>query len=448
MAPTATSKSGPAKPRPVPAPSLGKPLQMADPPVDPALCVRCKGGRALCGKPCYLMADIRNRMPQVELKTLDWHGPSPPGMFVGRHGYPDVRVGPLVPPAEMAHAEVARLADTTAWYGRGIEELVAERSSLVHGKRTTSIHSAKDPGHVLRTSQELAMADRPADTELRFMRIPTRHLTPTLGEAVPPMGPAVETRRAAVTENPHVPRAVDRLVADTDALAVTGVTELAHAGIGTDHLTRLFSMGLLGTEERRRLVPTRWAITATDDILGKHHIERVKDLPELQEIHVHEDYYNGNHFQIILLPRVWGFDMQETWHAGSMWAPQTVTAHDWEEYGGRTSYAHNITGAYYAARLAALEHLRHTLRRQATVVVIRSIDDSYWAPLGVWLIRESARRALDKRPLVFGELPALVKHLDRTCRVKDWRQHSRFLGHAFQATLADFRAAGAQTLTP
>lgn len=416
---------------------------MANPPVDPALCIRCKGGRALCGKPCYLMADIQNRMPDVQLNKLDWNGPSPPGLFVGRHGYPGVRVGPLVPPGDLAVKEVAQLADTTSWYGRAIGDLVADRSQLVHGKRTMSVHSAKDPGRVLVTSQELAMADRPAETELRFMRMPSRNLVPQLGEMVPPMGPAVETRSAALTENPHVPRAVERLVGDTDALAVDTVAELARARIGTDHTVRLFSMGLLGTEERRRLVPTRWAITATDDVLGKNYIERVKDLPELQSIHYYEDYYNGNHFQILLLPRVWGFDMQETWHAGSMWAPQTVTASDWEEYGGRRSYAHNVTGAYYAARLAALEHMLFKLRRQATAVVIRSIDDSYWAPLGVWLIRESARRALERRPLEFGEMEALHKHLDRTCRVPDWRGHSRFLGRRFQATLADFRAAGA-----
>ncbi len=416
---------------------------MADPPVDPALCVRCKGGRALCGKPCYLMANIQNRMPQVDLKRIDWSGPSPPGVFVGRHGYPDVRVGPLVPPAELGKERVATIADTRTWYGRGIEDLVAQQATLVHGKRTTSVHAARDPGRVLEVTQHLAMADRPAETELRFMRVPTRALAPQLGEAVPPMGPSVETRTAELTENPHVPNVVERLVGDTDARAADAVAELQRAAIGTDHMVRLLSIGLLGTERRRRLVPTRWAITATDDILGKRLIERVKDLPELGEIRYHEDSYNGNHFQVLLVPRPWGFDMQETWHAGSMWAPQTVTAADWEEFGGRTHYADNITGAYYAARLSVLEHLVERLHRQATVVVVRAIDDTYWAPLGVWLIRETVRRAMAKHPLVFGELEAALRHMDRRSRVPDWRAQSHFFGRGFQATLAEFRAPSA-----
>lgn len=411
---------------------------MAKPPVDPALCVRCKGGRALCGKPCYLLADIRNRMPQVDLKRMDWNGPSPPGVFVGRHGYPQVRVGPLVPPSDLGSDVVAQMADTTAWYGRTIEDLVAQRSSLVHGKRTTSVHDARDPGRVLQVTQELALADRPAETELKFIRLPARDLVPQLGEAVPPMGPSVETRKAALTENPHVPRAVDRLVGDTDVKASAAIQELARAGIGTDHMTRLLSVGVLGTEARRRMVPTRWAITATDDILGKRLIADLKDLPELGEIHYHEGHYNGNRFQVLLLPRPWGFDMSETWKAGSMWAPTSVTATDWEEFGGRTSYASNITGAYYAARLAVLEHLTKRVKRQATAIVIRAIDESYWAPLGVWLIRETMRRALESRPLVFGELEAATKHIDRRTRLPDWRQHSHFLGSGWQATLVEF----------
>lgn len=418
--------------------TLGTALPMAKPPVDPALCVRCKGGRALCGKPCYLLADIRNRMPQVDLKRMDWNGPSPPGVFVGRHGYPEVRVGPLVPPSDVPLEAVSAMADTAQWFGRTIEDLVAQRSTLVHGKRTTSVHDARDPGRVLQATQELSMADRPAETELRFMRMPARDLVPQLGEAVPPMGPSVETRKAMLTENPHVPRAVERLVGDTDVKADTAIAELARAGLGTDHMTRLLSVGLLGQAERRRMVPTRWAITATDDTLGKQLIERVKDLPELGEIHYHEGQYNGNRFQVLLLPRPWGFDMSETWQAGSMWAPESVTATDWEEFGGRTSYASNITGAYYAARLAILEHLTGRLKRQATAVVVRGIDETYWAPLGVWLIRETVRRALAQRPLVFGEIEAAMKHVSRRSTIKDWRQHSHFLGRGYQKTLIEF----------
>jgi hypothetical protein len=36
------------------------------------------------------------------------------------------------------------------------------------------------------------------------------------------------------------------------------------------------SIGVLGLKKDKKLVPTRWAITATDDILAKKLLEKVK----------------------------------------------------------------------------------------------------------------------------------------------------------------------------
>lgn len=283
------------------------------------------------------------------------------------------------------------------------------------------------------------MADRAADTQLVFNKAPGRSLAPRLGDVVPPMGPGVETRRASLSENPHVPRAVDRLVGDTDVLAADSLVELTKSGVNQDHGTRLLSAGLLGTQKRRRLVPTRWAITATDDTLSKALLERVREQSVLDAVQLHEGEYNGNHFLVLFLPRPWGFEMQETWGAGSAWAPKQVTMMDWEEHGGRTTYADRVTGAYYAARLAVAEHLSK-VNRQATALVVRHVSDLYWAPLGVWLIRESIRDALARRPLVFGDLQAAMRHMDRRTRVPRWRDHSHFLGRGYQSTLTEFVA--------
>ncbi|MBY9001393.1 MAG: hypothetical protein KGD64_10785, partial [Candidatus Heimdallarchaeota archaeon] len=69
---------------------------------------------------------------------------------------------------------------------------------------------------------------------------------------------------------------------------------------------------------------------------------------------------------------------------------------DWESYSGRTKYASNVTGAYYAARLAATEYLLK-IKRQAQVIVLREISDEYRFPLGVWVIRVATRAAMRKK---------------------------------------------------
>jgi len=68
-----------------------------------------------------------------------------------------------------------------------------------------------------------------------------------------------------------------------------------------------------------------------------------------------------------------------------------------EGYEGRTQYVEETAGAYYASRLGVLEHLVEQ-DRQAKALVLRGVSDDYWAPVGVWQIRESIRNAFDQRP--------------------------------------------------
>ncbi|MCL4406837.1 hypothetical protein M1139_01955 [Candidatus Parvarchaeota archaeon] len=54
----------------------------------------------------------------------------------------------------------------------------------------------------------------------------------------------------------------------------------------------------------------------------------------------------------------------------------------------------NTAGAYYAIRLAVLEKLRE-MKSQFSVLCIREITPEYFAPLGVWVVREGARKVLN-----------------------------------------------------
>ena len=60
---------------------------------------------------------------------------------------------------------------------------------------------------------------------------------------------------------------------------------------------------------------------------------------------------------------------------------QSCSGIDYELLSGRRSYAKDLEGAYYAARLPVLEYLRH-VRRQAGAVVLMEVYPE-WIPLGV-----------------------------------------------------------------
>lgn len=398
---------------------------------------------------------------------LEIHGPSPPAVFVGRFGYPRVTVGPLLPsvgPDEAAEEQAwgggsavggatgggaagaaaaggggglgASLADEPAEWARklGIADILAMRARLFRSKHSVTVDARVVP-HALEASREVAMSARPVDTEVTLAK-PLRapRLEPKIDLTAQPMGPSVDVVDARVLSHPSVPRRVDALVGDVHADAATGVHELYDGGISAYHIQRLLSVGLLGRAQRRKLVPTRWSITATDDILGKQLIEEVKSLGVLDAPRVFSSDLFGNYFEVLLLPRIWAFEMIEAWFEDGAWG----AGHDWEGHAGRTSYADSITGAYYAARLSVLEHLVEK-RVQATAFVYREITDEYWAPLGVWVIREAVKTAMEGRGLVFGDVESALRHMVRRSRWKDWLRLAKLPKEArVQKTLREY----------
>ena len=414
--------------------------------IDPRLCVQCKAARMLCGiDPCPLLRKVEGYMPKVQVKGRDLVGSSPPSLFVGRYGYPSVNVGPMLPP-EHREAESAALLDAPRkWMGMGIPDVVGLRSSLV---RTTHkvkvVGAAHAPGDVfsgdriLRLSQELAIAARPVDTEVRLSRVP-RFGLPSVGEFTAPHGPTVGVERAALTENARVERPVERVVNDTDLRANEGLVTLYKGGTDRYQLERILSAGMLGMDRTRRLVPTRWSITATDDQLGKDLIQQVLQLPTIDKPTVHFGERFGNRFLVLLLPRPWAFDSIEAWLKGNFWSRDAaaIVEADWEDHTGRTTYA-STAGGYYATRLSVLEHLV-ALRRQATAVVLREITDGYTTPLGVWVVRETSRLALQSKPLVFEDLESALRHMDRHALLKGWQASAQLLRRVrAQRTLGEY----------
>lgn len=390
----------------------------------PEMCLSCKGGKALCGMPCLWLARIDARLPQLKVTGRDVFGSSPPSVFVGRYGYPNVSLGPMLPPIELPEDRARELDSPPSWLDRRIEDVLGLRSTLMRTRKAVRVEDARRPPRLLSVTQELALSSTPVDTEVRLLKAPSQAWRPRLGDITAPMGPSVEPERVRLAGSPKVNPVVERLQRDTDARAGIAMSEMYRGGVDAYQIEKLLSVGLLGVQRDRRLVPTRWAITATDDQLGKHLIPKVQGLPVLDAVHVHEGTTHGNRFLVMLLPRPWSYDMIETWFEGAMWSLGTSPfIEDHEGPKGRTSYASNITGAYYAARLSVLEHLVG-IRRQAAPFVYREITPDYWAPLGVWVIREGVKRALASPPRVLPDLRSALEYARPRTLKSGWDRQS------------------------
>ncbi len=392
------------------------------------LCILCKGGKDLCGLGrCDLLARVRSHFPQKKIKVDSLFGASPPSVFVGRHDYPNVNVGSMVPGSQLEDKkEAAMLEMPKLWFKNSIEDIIGFRSNLVLGRKKRRVLDARTPSPYLSTLQELALSYKPIDVELSFDRKVEISFKGSLNNRHPPMGPTVEAKRTTVCENPHVRRKVDYLVNDTDARAADTLNELYLSKVPVYELTKLLSVGLTGREKFRKLVPTRWSITAVDDTVSKELIQQIKGYQQLTDITLFQTSLLGNHFHIILVPDIFGFDMVETWVKGAFWSYQTSTIADWEDHQGRTRYADKVTGAYYAARLSICEYL-HKKRRQAAILIYREIKPEYYAPLGVWVIREGVARSFYKKPQTFSTLAEAIAIVDSQVIQKKWSLHSQYL---------------------
>jgi hypothetical protein len=375
-------------------------------------CVQCKG-RGFCGRPaCPILEKFRSIESSVKVRkgATSIFGASPPAVFIGRHDYPSVMSGPMVPP-DMGGDESSLLEDPKKLLSMDIGQIISARSRLVRAGARMNVKDAADPRDpLLLKSQELALSMTPVDTEAWFNKPLSNKLK--FDSVLTPMGPSGDLRDLDITENPNVPKKVDYLVYDDDALAKDAVSELISSKISQEHITRLLSIGLLGKE--RKLVPTRWSITAVDDMLGKEILQKVRDFPQISDIMLFSGGAFGNHFEILLIPRAFSYELIEIWMPRAVWSgDSTWVDADREGTNGKKRYS-NLAGGYYAARLGALEYL-DGIRRQAAVFMVREIRPDYWAPLGVWVVREAARKALQNPPQKFENIDSAL--LDMSSRL-------------------------------
>jgi DNA repair protein NreA len=154
---------------------------------------------------------------------------------------------------------------------------------------------------------------------------------------------------------------------------------------------------MLGVKKKRKLVPTRWSISATDDIISSMLVKEIGMNPTIDLFEVTRYSHLANYYSIILIPDdMWIFEMIESWFTSRGQA--TIGADNEDERG--LNHNPTIAGAYFAARLAVAEHLAHR-HKKAGAIVLREIHPDYVMPLGVWQIREGIREALKNPPQKF-----------------------------------------------
>ncbi|MDE1768335.1 MAG: hypothetical protein KGH64_04625 [Candidatus Micrarchaeota archaeon] len=356
-------------------------------------------------------------------RGTDVSGSSPPDIFVGRFGYPNVFIGPLVPPE---FGDTTIMSAPEQWVGKSMEDIVKYRSNLIRGMYRTKVSNA-DNGRIEQMITELAIADRYSTVQELLKHKPV--LKMSFDENNQPYGPSAGLKGMSIDNSKANPQ-IEKAYFDTSMNARTGIVELYEKGIVVSKIQKSLSAGVLGVGKRRKYVPTRWSITAVDDTLGKHKLKSVKEYGPLDAIRVYKTVGLDNRWLVIMIPGSWEYELVEAWYPNTTWNESQVNIDifsSYEPFTGRKTYA-EIGGCYYAARLASTE-LLDKIKRQAKVVILREAHPGYVMPVGVWNVREHVRHALRGDPIILESIAQLFGLIrsNMDIPIPTWIQNSTLL---------------------
>ncbi|HUU47470.1 MAG TPA: hypothetical protein VMW55_01675 [Nitrosopumilaceae archaeon] len=350
-------------------------------------------------------------------------GSSPPSVFVGSYQYPKVFVGPMVPPV---HGDTSLLDTPEKWIGKSLEEIVNFRLNLVRGIQKISVNSTE--GRYIEDLQQVTMSSKPIDSDLEFHKSTS---SISLDGESAPFGPIGEIKSAKFS-NSTSSKNIEKVFYDKDLMANDAVVNLYNSGIDVSKIQKCFSMGMLG--KKRKLVPTKWSITATDDIISKSLTDDILNYNLIDSCQVFYFEHLGNSFSVILFPHRWIYEMIEAWYSNGILG----FGSDHEDARG-INHPPAIAGAYFAAKLSVVEYLSKN-KIQSGVIILREIRPEYAIPVGVWQVREGIRAAMKKNPDIADNFEHALTLASKKMSISksEWISHAHIGQLMRQKTISDF----------
>ena len=355
---------------------------------------------------------LKNLIPPLKLKQ-DFQGQAP-GIFVGRHNYPNINIGPVGFLGEQTFAQKQEIEPTILWQ-QEYQDIVQHRLFFMITRKQTNIKTREND-----EIKYLAQAKNLPQVQTSFIKrpyLPDKSIS--FGTELNLYGPSAKLKNFKIIENPKIPAKVEKIIND-ELKAQQQLKLLYESGFSEYYLQEILSSGSFGQKQNQKLVPTRWSITATDDIITKNLLKNIRTYKELETFEIFEAKKFGNHFVILLMPGKFQYENFEAWSSEGPWwqnqPEQDFVSEENESYFGRTTYADKQGGGYYAARIAAVEYLQK-IKRQAKVFSIREISSDYIIPMGVWVVRETAKQALQNK-ITFQTLKEALYYIQQNTTIK------------------------------
>jgi hypothetical protein len=354
----------------------------------------------MMGKKSYLKKlTSKFQIPSVDVgKELE--GSTPPSVFIGSWNYPKVYAGPMISPVS---GDTAIMDTPEAWIpgDKSQEDIISYRMSLVRGKKMIGITDLDN--RMVEKLQEISLASGSIDSEAEFWKKPRGV---SFSEYQAPHGPSAILEKFEI-DNVRWDRELEKVYYDTDLRAREALMDLHRKDVPFSHMQKAFSVGTMGVNKRRRLVPTRWSITACDSTIGDQLLKEVKHYDPVDVHRVYQFQSLQNYYAVLLLPTAWQYEWMEAFL--EVLGKEKLIFSDYEHYNGKKEYS-RVGGCYYTCKMAVLEALAQE-KHQAGVIVLREAYSGY-VPLGVFNVRENIRNAMAQPYLEFEDMKSALAYID------------------------------------
>ncbi|MBI5680430.1 MAG: hypothetical protein HZC47_06025 [Methanobacterium sp.] len=354
----------------------------------------------LKGKRAYLKKLTSN----LNVKSVDvgkeLEGTTPPSVFIGSWNYPKVYAGPMIAPMQ---GDISIMDMPESWIRekKTQEDIIGYRLSLVRGKQTVGIQDFDNS--FVGKLQEISLASNSIESEAEFGSRP-RGLS--FSDETAPHGPSALIEKFDI-ESVKWDRALEKVYYDSDFKAAEATIDLHSKGIPFSNIQKAFSVGTMGIEKNRKLVPTRWSITACDTILADNLLKEVRNYDIMDSYRVYEFSSLNNYYAVLLIPTEWQYEWMEAFL--QVLRKEELIFADHELNGGKKEYS-KVGGCYYTCKMAVLEALARE-KKQAGAIVLREAYNGY-VPLGVFNVRENVRSAMNEIPREFEDMKTALNYID------------------------------------
>ncbi|MCF0226699.1 MAG: hypothetical protein HUK28_05240 [Methanobrevibacter sp.] len=332
-------------------------------------------------------AYLKKLTENIQMKSVkvgkDLEGSTPPSVFIGRWSYPKVYAGPMMV-GQSGDTYIMDSPESWLEENKTQDEIINYRMNLVRGKQLIKIDDLENP--FIEKLQDISLASKSIDSEAQFKKRPRGSV---LSEDSMPHGPSAAIEKFDI-EAVKWDRQLEKTFYDTDLKATEAVVNLHDKEVPFSAMQKAFSVGAIGTKNKRKLVPTRWSITACDSTLADEFLKEVRKFEQIDTYRVYEYGSLKNYYTIILTPTEWQYEWYEAFI--KLLGKEELLFTDYEKNSGKKEYS-TVGGCFYTCKMTVLDALRKE-RKQAGLIVLREAYEGY-VPLGVFNVRENIKAAME-----------------------------------------------------